>query len=220
MNWKVLFFLPLLFMGCVQDVIEPENIQLERGITKSSSERIISLTTWTRTGTSYRTMQVHVTKPLSGNLIINFEAHPVTPKSIVLNAHVSNPCFLAAGQTFAEVDLPEVAADWVDIVYNKDTGSLEDKVKTTTTYTFEIMSIEYSGDNDPLYIDQSKWKVSRAFEAEIYGWDIVKVFSDGIKNYRYPYDVIGGTEPNPNPGTGGGGGGGGGPKDPPSRPQL
>lgn len=206
MKWKILFIIPLLFVGCVQDVIESEKIQLEKGVTKSSSERIVTFGTWTHPGTGSRTMQIALSELLAGDLQVNFRVYPITPEHVLLNEYFSDPCFIPAGQRYAEVNLPDVYAGWTVRKYNPKTDKEEVTIEYTTTYTIEIKSIEYNGDNNPLYIDQSKWLVKRSIEMDTYSWDISLISANGQKNYRYPYDVIGADNPNPgtNPGDGGG----------------
>lgn len=223
-NWKLLLVIPFLFMGCVHDLIEPENPNQDRLLTKSSAdsenERVLSLSSWTRTGTSYHTLQIRVSPALAGPLTVVFDLHPVTKDKQKLPSITINPCILPAGQNYKEVDIPTNAAGWREMGYDGKQDDW-DYVTKTTTFTIQIKGINYAGDTNPLYVDQSVWQISKAYDAETYGWDINRLSGGGQKNYRPPYDVIGAVPtPNPNPGKGGGGGGGGGhgPIDPPSSP--
>ena len=221
MKWKILFIIPLLFVGCVHDLIGPENPQEERILTKASdseSLRTLSLSSWTRTGTSYRTMQIRVSPALVGPVTVSFDLNPITDRGQKLAAIMVNPCVLPAGQNFMEVDIPLDAAVWRELEYNAKKDEWEYKDKTTTTFAIQIKSIAYEGDTEPLYIDQSVWQIKKAFEAETYGWDINRLSGGGQKNYGPPYDVIGDPGSGGSGGTGTGGGGGHGPVDPPSRP--
>ena len=223
MKAKLLFVMISLFlMGCGKELIEPENMQLEGFVTKATSNRTVVLGRWIRTGTNFRTMQVYLSDPLPGSICIIFKINPVKPTGELLNEYVSNPCLLNAGTRFAEVDLPEIVAPWKENGYDESKGDFVDVIKTTSTFLIQIKTVEYEGDNAPLYLNKSIWHVSRKsviFDSE--GWDVNLKYDYGLKNFRYPFDIINGRDGNESgsgAGSGGGGGGGHGPVDPPSFP--
>ncbi len=210
-NFYVFCSFVLCLLGCsTNDLTDVEGLSNEVTTRSTGNERIIALGDYQRVGTNYVTMQVSVNTILPEDITVYFTIRPLIHEVEYLNEIISFPSVIKAGTHSAEVEeLPISSA--CDYHYDFDDNGNPILIVDgyTSKYLISIKRVEYTGDNNPLYIDSRKWTFTpKRNDTYTYGYTIDKTkYYEGKKNIRPPYDVI---DPPSNPR-------GGTIKDPPRR---